>query len=288
TLFIFGGVARLTKEPQDAATELKIALAGPAASVILAGVFYLLSGAVGKEQYPAVYAVVYYLAFINLALFVFNMIPGFPLDGGRVFRALWWARTGDLNTATKVASGIGKGFAAFLIVFGLVQMFTGNLTGGIWYVLIGVFVRQAAESGYQQLLIKRALEKVKVKDIMSKNVVTIDGGRTLAEAVEEYFFKYHFVSFPVTSDGRVIGLLTLGNIRAVEKQAWGSTLVKDAMRRLGGADFLSPDDNAIDALNRMSGSDAGRLTVLEDGVLAGIISRRDIMKLLEFKAGLGG
>lgn len=288
TLFIFGGVARLTREPEDAGTELKVALAGPAASLVLAGVFYLLSGAVGSEQYPAVYAVVYYLSFINLVLFAFNMIPGFPLDGGRVFRALWWGWTGDQDTATRVASGIGKGFAAFLIVFGLLQIVKGDLTGGLWAVLIGFFVRQAAESGYQQLLIKRALENVKVKDIMSRDVVTIDGNRTLAEAVEEYFFKHRFVSFPVTSNGGVIGLLTLGDIRAVEKQAWVDTRVKDAMHRLGPADSLSPDDSAADVLNRMSGDHVGRLTVIKDGTLAGIISRRDIMRLLELKAGLGG
>lgn len=287
TLFIFGGVARLSKEPQDAGTELKVALAGPAASLVLAVVFYLLSGAVGREQYPAVYAVVYYLSFINIVLFIFNMIPGFPLDGGRVFRAIWWAWTGDQYTATKVASAIGKGFAAFLIVLGLLQIVKGDLTGGLWAVLIGFFVRQAAESGYQQVLIKKALENVKVKDIMSRDVVTIDGNRTLAEAVEEYFFKYHFVSFPVTSDGGVIGLLKLGDIRAVEKQAWASTRVKDAMQRLGPEDSLSPDDSAADVLNRMSGDHVGRLTVIKDGELAGIISRRDILRLLELKAGLG-
>lgn len=286
TLFIFGGVAQLTKEPEDAITELKIAIAGPAASAVLAIIFWVAFGFIDAAAFPVLSAIVAYLAFINMILLIFNMIPGFPLDGGRVFRALWWARTGDLNRATKVASGIGKGFALFLIITGFLQIMVGNFTGGLWSVLIGVFVQQAAESGYQQVLMKHALEGVKVGDLMSKGVVTVEEGKRLSELVDNYFFKYHFVSFPVTSDGHVEGLITLNGVRSVEKEKWDNTLVRDVMYRLGPQDTLNPNDSAMEALSKMASDGAGRYPVIENGRLVGILSKRDIIKALEMKAGL--
>ena len=289
TLFIFGGVAQLTKEPEDAATELKIAIAGPAASLVLALLFYGSAAAVNPEAFPLLKSVLGYLALINFILLAFNMIPGFPLDGGRVFRALWWMRTGDLNKATKVASNIGKGFALFLIVMGFFQIFMGNFVGGLWFVFIGVFVQQAAESGYQQVVIKKALSGLKVKDLMSKPVITVDETSSVTEAVENYFFKFHHASFPVKSDGHVSGLLTLNNVRAIEKEKCSETRVSDAMNRLGPNDTMSPDDSAMEALAKMMSNhngNLGRFPVVQNGQLVGIISRQDIMKMLEFKAGL--
>ncbi len=286
TLFIFGGVAQLTKEPEDARVELKIAIAGPAASLVLAILFWAASRLVDKALYPGVYSILSYLSLINLVLLVFNMIPGFPLDGGRVFRAVWWARTGDLNRATRVASNIGKGFAIFLIIFGFFQIITGNFVGGLWSVLIGVFVQQAAESGYRQLLIKNALEGVKVKDLMSRGVISVKEDITLTEAVENYFFKYHFVSFPVTSGSRVVGLLALHNVRDVDRDKWGGTYVRDVMFKIGEDDVLSPEAGAMEALTKMMSDRFGRFPVLDKGELVGIISRRDIMKMLELKEGL--
>lgn len=290
TLFIFGGVAQLTKEPEDAKTELKIAIAGPAASLVLALLFYGAAAVVDKTAHPLIDSVLAYLALINVVLLAFNMIPGFPLDGGRIFRAIWWWRTGDLNRATKVASNIGKGFALFLIVTGFMQIFVGNFVGGLWFVFIGVFVQQAAESGYQQVVIKRALAGLKVKDIMTKPVITVDESSSVSDAVENYFFKYHHASFPVRSDGHVSGLLTLNNVRALEKDKWNETRVADVMHRLGPEDTMSPEDSAIDALAKMmangNNGNLGRFPVIQEGNLVGIISRRDIMKMLEFRAGL--
>lgn len=289
TLFIFGGVAQLTKEPEDAATELKIAIAGPAASLALAVLFYASAAAVSQEAYPLLKSVLGYLALINFVLLAFNMIPGFPLDGGRIFRAIWWMRTGDINKATRVASNIGKGFALFLIVMGFIQIFAGNFVGGLWFVFIGVFVQQAAESGYQQVVIKKALSGLKVRDLMSKPVITVDGSVSVTDAVENYFFKFHHASFPVKSDDKVAGLLTLNNVRAIEKDKWSETRVREVMNRLGPNDTMSPDDSAIDALARMmsnNNGNLGRFPVVQEGQLVGIISRQDIMKMLEFKTGL--
>jgi CBS domain-containing protein len=173
------------------------------------------------------------------------MIPGFPLDGGRVLRALWWAKTGDIMKATRLASNIGKGFAYFLIISGFMQIFVGHFTGGLWSVLIGVFLQQAAEGSYRQLIMKMALEGLRVGDIMTKEVITVDGGLTVSEVVDRYFFNYHLASFPVTSFGRVEGLLTLKEVRKVERERWDATLVKDVMQGLTPERVLSPHDTVL-------------------------------------------
>ena len=288
TLFIFGGVAQLTKEPDDPVTELKIAVAGPAASIALAFIFWVLKHLLDAlSLYPVLSAMFGYLAMINMVLVVFNMIPGFPLDGGRILRAVWWKKTADIQKATQVASRVGKGFAVLLILFGFLQIFLGNFIGGLWMVFIGMFLQQAAESSYRQLLVKKTLEKIKVADAMTMDVVTLSEDSTLTTVVEKYFFGHHFVGFPVVSDGRVTGMLTLNNVRAVPKEEWDTTLVINAMDKITPDTILHPDDNAMYALSRMISLDTGRLLVMDRGRLVGIITRRDIMKLMEFKADLG-
>jgi Zn-dependent protease/predicted transcriptional regulator len=284
TLFIFGGVAHLTKEPEDAKTELKIAVAGPLASLFLAGFFYLL-----KEAAPAIRGVsdvLGFLAFINLVLLVFNMIPGFPLDGGRVLRALWWGRTGDIKKATRLASQIGKAFAVFLIVFGFLQIVSGAFIQGLWAILIGAFLQHAAESSYRQLLMKLSLEGVTVGDIMTKTVVTVEDSITLEKAVRDYFFNYHFMSFPAVCEGAVVGLITLNHVRTTPREKWPATLVRDVMERITPDMTLAPATSALHALSKMAVEGRGRYTVFEKGKLVGILSRRDVMKIMEFKAEL--
>ena len=288
TLFIFGGIAKLTKEPDDPMTELKIAVAGPAASIALAAIFWVLMQIANAFSiYPVLSAIFEYLAMINMVLVIFNMIPGFPLDGGRVLRALWWKKTGDLQKATQIASRVGKGFAALLIGFGFFQIFMGNFIGGLWMIFIGMFLQQTADSSYRQLLVKKTLERIKVGDAMTRNVVTITEDSTLTTVVEKYFFGYHFVGFPVSSDGRITGMLTLNNVRLVPKEEWDTTLVRDVINKISPDAILSPEDNAMDALSRMIDLDTGRVLVMDGDKLIGIITRRDIMKLMEFKTDLG-
>lgn len=287
TLFIFGGIARISKEPEDAMTELKIAIAGPLASAALAVVFRIAAYLVGSTAYPIAAAVLAYLSMINIVLVVFNMIPGFPLDGGRVFRALWWYKTGNLVEATKIASKTGKGFALLLIFFGVVQMLSGNFTG-LWSIFIGIFLQQAAGSSYEQLVMQQTLEGVRVGDLMSRDVATIDEGVTVVEAVDAYFLKHHYASFPVVSLGRPVGLLLLTPIRELDRDKWPVTRVSEVMERLKPEELLVPDAPALDALVKMMNEGAGRLVVAEAGVLVGIISRRDILKVMQFKAGLKG
>ncbi|MEK7680076.1 MAG: site-2 protease family protein, partial [Deltaproteobacteria bacterium] len=187
TLFIFGGVAELTKEPDDPKTELKIAVAGPIASAALALFFYFLSKGLSGTLPATFLAVFKYLAFVNIVIAAFNLIPGFPLDGGRILRAIWWARTKDIKSATRAASMIGRGFALFLILTGFAQIFMGNIIGGLWSVMIGVFLQQAAQSGYKELMIKTTLEGLMVRDVMSTKVISMEEDITVAEAVERYF-----------------------------------------------------------------------------------------------------
>src|SRR3989304_3642431 len=290
TLFIFGGMAKLTREPDRAMDELKIAAAGPLASLALAVFFYFLRNLIDRAyNFPPLSAVIGFLAYINLALLIFNMIPGFPLDGGRVLRAVWWARTGDVKKATRVASQIGKGFAIFLIVYGFFQIISGFFIGGLWALLIGTFLQQAAEGSYRQLLMKLSLEGVRVEDIMTKTVVPMEDGISLSDAIEKYFFKYHFVSFPVTSGGRVVGLIALNNIRETEKEKGHTTAVRDVMEKISPERVLHPGDNVLHALSKMLSEGVGRFPVIDPGgSLAGILSRRDIMKIMEFKTELEG
>lgn len=285
TLFIFGGIAALENDPEKASIEFKTAIAGPIASGLLAVIFRGVSMALAGQAPEPALQVLEYLSFINLLLFAFNMVPGFPLDGGRVLRALWWAWSGDKQKATMVASAIGKGFAFFLIITGVMQLFTGNLTGGLWSILIGVFLQQAAGNEYQHLLLKKSLDNVRVAQMMSRDVVTIDGTITINDAVEEFFLKHHFTSFPVISGGAVIGIVTLKAIRAVERDKRGVTIVGDIMHRLSREDMLKQEDPAYDALARIIKSEAGRLPVVEKGVLVGILSRKDIMRIIELRAG---
>jgi Zn-dependent protease len=289
TLFIFGGMAHLTREPDDPKVELKIAVAGPLASLALAFIFWALKGLVdGVADIPVLSAVLGFLAYINLALLIFNMVPGFPLDGGRVLRAIWWLKTGDIKKSTRLASRIGKGFAFFLIILGFMQIFVGNFTGGLWFILIGVFLQQAAEGSYRQLIMKMALEGVRVREIMTKEVITVEGNLTISEAVEEYFLNYHLASFPVTSFGRVEGMLTLSDVRKVGREKWDTTLVRDIMERLTPERILTPDDTALQVLAKMTREGVGRYPVIYRGELVGILSRRDLMKIMELKSELEG
>ncbi|MFQ5441359.1 MAG: site-2 protease family protein [Thermodesulfobacteriota bacterium] len=288
TLFIFGGVAEMTREPDDAAVELKIAVAGPIASGLLGGLFYLASKAVPASGFPLLHPVLSYLSLVNLILMAFNLIPGFPLDGGRVLRALWWAKTGDVYAATRAASQAGRTFAFFLIILGFFQILVGNFIGGLWMVLIGVFLQQAALGGYQQLIIKKMLGGVRVGDVMSKEVVSIDGDMTIQEAVDDYFLTHHFASFPVTSGAKAVGIITFKGVKSVERARWAETLVRGVMVALDEKDFLKPAESAMDAFAKISQSGIGRLPVLFEGKLVGMVSRGDLLRIIEINTTLKG
>ncbi len=288
TLFIFGGVAQIAEEPKNPKIELNVAVAGPICSLILALAFWILSKSVIVSSNVQFLAIFEYLAFINIALAIFNLVPGFPLDGGRILRAYLWDRWGDIRKATHTVSRIGSGFGIGLIILGLINFFWGNFIGGIWLVFIGMFLNQASKSGYRMTLAKEALTGVKVKDIMTSKVTSVPASISLNELVTKYFHHFIFVCFPVVDEkGELLGLVSLKQVKDVPKELWGEKTVNDIMMTESDFSILSPDDDALGAVNLIMRNDLGRAPVVERGKLVGIVTRRDIMTFLSIKYELG-
>lgn len=288
TLFIFGGVSHLTKEPEDPKKELRVAIGGPFSSLVLALIFWILSKA--ASQVPSLLlftGLLSYLAYINLALAIFNLIPGFPLDGGRVLRAIYWKKTGSLRKATQIASGTGKLVGVGIILVGLFWILTGNLIGGFWFVIIGIFLRSAAEGGYQQAVVKGALEGVKVRELMSRSVISVQPSLQIDRLVENFYLTHKHNTYPVVDNEKIIGIITLKQVREVPRDQWVEKTARDVMIPLREEITLHPDGEAVDALQKMIRSGEGRLPVVQDGKVAGMITRRDILHLLQIKTDLG-
>lgn len=287
TLFVFGGIAHMLGESRTPRGEMKIAAAGPILSLLLSGAFwgviYLLGQ--GMPSSPLL-AIAHFLANTNMILAIFNLIPGFPLDGGRILRAIIWEKTGDINKATLVTSRIGKGFAIFLMIVGLWDILQGAFISGLWLIFIGIFLKQAADEGYRQTLLHRALSSVKVREVMTTPVVVVDGAMPLDRLVNGFFFRYRFNSFPVVMGDKLMGIVSLHDIKDVKKEEWSYKSVQDIMD-MDLADFtISPVRGAIEALEKMVESQRGRLVVTEDGKVVGIISQRNIMQMLKLKSDL--
>lgn len=283
-LFIFGGISQLSEEAKDPKTELKIAIAGPLSSFALAFVFLgVKTGLEGIAVKPIAVSVFNYLFWINTALGVFNLVPGFPLDGGRVLRAVWWWRRGSFIEATKVASRMGKAFAMFLIILGGFQVLSGAIIGGLWFILIGIFLRNVAESGYQELILMRALEGVSVRDVMVEKVVGVPGDTRVDRLVTDFFLHYGYRGFPVFQDGSPVGIISISDVREIPKDQHGSKSVAEAMSPLTGGLVISPGESLAEALKKMRQSGAGRLLVLEDGTLVGMVSKTGLLRFLEMK-----
>lgn len=289
TLFIFGGVARLSKEPQTPKVEFIMAAAGPLCSFSLSFAFFVLTQLFYNLGFPmAIVATTDYLSVINLIVGIFNLIPGFPLDGGRILRSALWSLTGDIKKATEIASTFGKIFAYFLMGTGFLYLFYGAVLSGIWLIFIGFFLQEAASTSYQQVAMKKILSGAKVQDIMSKNVVTVLENLTLHSLVEDYFFKFRFTSFPVIdTEGDIKGIVTVHAVKDIHKNLWASTKIKDAMVPLAQNLLVQPNKDIFEALTQMAGNGVGRLLVTQNGKLIGIISQRDVIRLFEVKEDLG-
>jgi Zn-dependent protease len=285
TLFVFGGVAHLEKEPTTPAVEFKMAIAGPAMSFSLAIVFYSITLLFYRFNAPDyILSLGNYLFIINLVVGLFNLIPGFPLDGGRILRSAIWHFTHNLGKATGIASACGKGFAFFLIAIGFINLFIGSLISGIWLIFIGFFLQEAAEVSYRQVIMRKILTGVKVENIMSRSVITVPASLSLHDLLEKYFFRFRFASFPVIEDDRVVGLITLHDIKGIEREKWAETTAQQVMIPLSNALIIDKHSEVTDALAKMASSRVGRLLVIEDSKLIGILSQRDVMRLFEFKA----
>jgi CBS domain-containing protein len=228
------------------------------------------------------------LAVANVIVALFNMIPGFPLDGGRVLRAFLWDRWNDVARATRVVSQLGNAFAIFFIIFGILQfLVTQSLVSGLWIIFIGLFMKQSAAGSYHGVLLKRALSGVPVRQIMTERIVSVDWLLSVQELVESYIYKHQFTHFPVFNRDEFIGMVSLDGVKTISKDLWGFKQVRDIMMPLEFVPCLKPTDDASEALSRMASGDIGRMPVVENGQLMGIVSRRDIMNFFKIKSDLG-
>lgn len=287
TLFIFGGVAQMDEEPPSANTEMAMAIAGPIMSVLLAVGFYglyLLLAQLDVGQASA--AVPRYLALINLVLAGFNLLPAFPLDGGRVFRAILWRWKDNLRWATRVASQVGSGFGLALIGLGLLSVFAGSFVGGIWWFLIGMFLRGAANASYQQLLARQILEGEPVRRFMVENPITVPRDINLKQLVEEYSYKYHHDMFPVTEDSRLLGWVGTKHVKKIPRDRWSELKVDDVKEPCSDQNTVEVGTDSVRALAIMSRSGNGRLMVTEGGELVGVVALKDLLRFLSTKLDL--
>jgi len=285
TLFIFGGVAEMTEEPKSPKAEFLMAIAGPASSVLLALVFYAAAygGRYLKLPEP-VTGTIGYLGFINIVLVVFNLLPGFPLDGGRMFRSILWYWKGDLRWATRIAASFGSGFGMVLIVLGIFIFMGGNFIGGMWYFLIGLFLRNAASISYRQLLMREALQGEPIARFMNAEPVTVSPDTPIEELVEHYIYKYHYKMYPVVqADKTLVGCVTVQRVKEIPKDQWGHRMVRELMRGCSKDNTISPHEDAMEALAKMSRTQLSRLMVVRDGRLLGIITLKDMLGFLSMK-----
>jgi len=286
TLFIFGGVTKTGQEAKTARDEFWVAIVGPLTSVAIAGVLWAVVNLTGEVLPEPVSFGLGYLGWLNLALGVFNMLPGFPLDGGRVLRAAIWRSTGSFGKATRGATTGGKILASILIGLGLFVLFGGNL-GGLWYAAIGWFLYQAASGAGQEVLIRQILRDVRAGELMSPDPVTIPAGTTLREAVDEYFLRFDHSAFPVHDEGKSTGILTLHAVRQVPRDDWEIRQVWSAMTPLKDACTVSPNLGMDSVLEKLRDEDHERVLVVDDGNVAGIITPRDVSRWIRRSQELG-
>jgi len=276
TLFIFGGVAQMKGEPPHPKAEFRIAIIGPISSFFLSALFFLFSmNTVGGTK-----ALFSYLARINFMLGAFNLIPGFPMDGGRVLRSIIWEKRKNYFYATQRASSIGQGIALFFIFFGAFSTFAG-MPGGLWLMLIGWFLYTAAQASYRQATLQETLSGIKVKDIMVKEIITLSPSITLDKAMDNYFLRYGCGGFPVMDDGKFLGILTLKEVKDVPRRDWGRMEVAGVLVPHSKKWEVSPDDDVMKTLELMIEEDKRRIIVMENNRMVGLITRNDIARYVQ-------
>lgn len=287
TLFLFGGVTQTKLESRRASDEFAISIVGPLTSLGLAFVFWGLSALGEGVLHEAVASQLGYLGWINLALGVFNLLPGFPLDGGRVLRAVVWGATGSLERATKVAATGGRVVGWLLIAAGLLQLATGNLVGGLWIAFIGWFLAQAAQLSQAQTQVRRLMEDAVAADVMESSLVTLPAGITVQQAVDDYFMRHNHSAFPVVEDDRTVGLLTLRGVKKLDRGAWSSVPVREAMVSLEEAATATPGTPLRDVVGELEAEEIRRVLVVEDGRVIGIVTAADVTRWLRRREELG-
>lgn len=288
TLFIFGGVAEMSEEPTSAKGEFLMAIAGPLMSIAVAAAFFILSGAIGYVaggMHPAV-LVTGYLALINGILAVFNMVPAFPLDGGRVLRAALWGWKKDIVWATRMAAASGNMFGFLLIALSIYSLFVGNFIGAIWWFLIGLFVQGAATSALHQQLARTTLSGQRVRQFMRPDVVAVSPDLMLERLVEDYFYRYYYKSFPVVERDRLVGTIAIDSVKDIARERWPLQNVRAVMEPVSSENTIGPDQDASKALAQMQRTGLSRLLVTSGDRLAGVLALRDLLNYLSVRLDL--
>src|SRR4029077_7077981 len=288
TLWLFGGVSRFSTETNSPGAQALITFVGPLTSLVLGVVFYVVAVAVGGGGHPSLAGVTLsWLGYINTTLGVFNLVPAFPLDGGRLLQSLIWLRTGDRLRATRIAARVGMGFAYLLIAYGLGSfIFTGNVVGGVWSAFLGWFLLGAARSEEAGGLIRQALSGINVREVMSPNPVQAPDDISVEDALDGYVLVSRHSTFPThDASGRLSGLLTLSALKNVAPAARATTLIKDITCPLDDVYTVSPADPIIDLLGVSGGCGDGRTLVVDGDSLVGIVSPSDISTLIQRAIG---
>ena len=285
TLFVFGGLARIARDPSSAMQEFNIAIAGPLSSMFLAGCFWLVARGVPNHQ--LIFAACTWLWEINLMLALFNLVPGFPLDGGRILRGIAWGITKNFDRATKIASGAGRFFAYLLIFSGVWQAIVNkNLVGGLWTAFIGWFLLSAARESYVQVELRNTLTGVRAGDIMTQDIPTVERNISIDDYVHEVMRtgrRFHIV----TGAGKPVGLVTLHSARSVPREEWANTSIQPVMMPIDRIHAASPDEPALGVLQRMQSEDINQMPVISDGRIVGMIARDTILRVLQTRLQLG-
>ncbi len=279
TLFVFGGVAEMITEPKKPSDEFSMAIAGPLASFFLAGVFWVLAGVnIGLTGA----AIAHYLFLINGILGAFNLIPAFPLDGGRVFRSALWAASDDIDRATRRAVVVSRVIAFLLTLWGIKLLLENNFVGGLWMIVISWFLIQAAGSSLKQQMMESVLDHVRIDGIMDREFEKVQP-KMLLRDLAKAFLDYKQGGFPVEEGDKLIGLVTLHDLRSVPRVKWGTTRVEAIMTGAEKLETLRPTDTAYNAFLKLTNNDFGRLPVIEKGKVVGLVTRNSIILLLAVK-----
>lgn len=285
-LFIFGGVSNIEQEPQTPGVEFSMAFVGPLVSLLIGvvcyGLFFLVRG-----THSLFVPILSYLALMNIILGIFNLLPGFPLDGGRVLRSIIWKATGNFQTATNITTFVGQAFAYLIILWGIFLFFAGNAFNGLIIIFTGWFLLTSAQSARSQSVLETAFRGVKVDQIMNTNVMTVPANISLQKLVDEYFLPRGLRSVFVMQGDQLAGLIALSDIRHVPRDQWPQTPVGFAMIPLERLHTITPQQNVKDVLPLMTGQDVNQLAVVQDGQLVGVLTREGILRSLEIQRSLG-
>lgn len=299
TLFIFGGVARIKEEPDTPMGEFLMAVVGPATSLVVGGLLLLGAGTIGGPftavsdpgeiipQLGPIQLIALWVGSINVVLGLFNLLPGFPLDGGRVLRSILWAITGNLRSATRSATRVGQGLGWLMIVGGVSMVFGVNipffgtgLVGGLWLAFIGWYLNNASAQSYQRVVVQDILKGVPINRIMRRNPPTVSPSETVESLVYERIMGTDDHAFPVVENDELAGIVTLTDVRSLPRERWAVTRVRDIMTPNVECAVITPDEDAAEAMDRLVECDVRELPVMEEGRLSGVVRRRDLLQWL--------